>query len=62
MKPQRKIVAGGIAGSVSSLVVWALQQFGGIEVPAEQAVAITMLITFAVQYIVPNAPEQPPNA
>lgn len=57
MKPQRKIVAGGIAGAVSSLAVWALQQFAGIEVPAEQAVAITTIITFVVQYFVPNAQE-----
>ena len=57
MKPQRKVLAGGIAGAVSSLTVWALQIFAGIDVPAEQAVAITTIITFIVQYSVPNSQE-----
>lgn len=61
MKPQRKVVAGGLAGSIVSLVVWILH-LNGIEVPAEQAVSILTIITFIVAYAVPNAPETPPNA
>lgn len=61
MKPQRKVVAGGLAGSIVSLAVWILQA-NGVEVPAEQAVAITAIITFVVQYFVANAPETTPHA
>jgi len=53
--PQRKVVAGGATGALSSIVVWLLQQ-QGIDVPPEIAVAITTLLSFVVSYLVPNAP------
>lgn len=62
MKPQRKVVAGGLAGAVSSIVVWLLQSLAQVDVPAEQAVAITAIVTFVVQYFVANAPETTPHA
>lgn len=61
MKPQRKVLAGGLTGAITSLVVWILQA-NGIEVPAEQAVSILTIITFVVSYLVPNAPETKPHA
>lgn len=53
--PQRKVVAGGLAGAVCSIVLWLLNTAAGITVPGEIAVAIYTLIVFAVQYLVPNA-------
>jgi putative flippase GtrA len=53
--PQRKVVAGGATGALSSIVVWLLQQ-QGVDVPPEIAVAITTLLSFIVSYWVPSAP------
>jgi hypothetical protein len=52
--PNRKPVAGVIAASVTTVVVWYLGT-RGIEVPADVAVASTGLITFIVSYLVPEA-------
>jgi hypothetical protein len=52
--PQRKIVAGGFAGAVSTIAVWALEQGTGISVPAEIALAINTVFVFGVQYFIPN--------
>ena len=54
--PQRKVVAGGIAGAISSIGVWALEQFGGVTIPAEIALATYTVVLFILQYAVPNAP------
>lgn len=52
--PQRKIVAGGLAGAVSAIAVWTLEQVTGITVPAEIALAINTVFVFVVQYFIPN--------
>ena len=60
--PQRKVAAGGIAGALSSIIIWAMKEYGGVEVPAEIAVAITTLVVFGLQYFVPNAAKEPQSA
>jgi hypothetical protein len=52
--PTRKVAIGGAAGAVATIVVWASKAFGDVEVPAEIAVALTALITFGLQYMVPD--------
>jgi hypothetical protein len=52
--PTRKVAIGGAAGAVATILVWACKAFGGVEVPAEIAVALTALITFGLQYLVPD--------
>lgn len=52
--PQRKIVAGGLAGAISVIAVWTLEQTTGITIPAEIALAINTVFVFAVQYVVKN--------
>lgn len=52
-KPNTKVAAGGIAGSLSLLVVFGLGQ-AGVEVPAEVASALTTLIAFVAGYLVPE--------
>jgi hypothetical protein len=52
--PQRKIVAGGLAGAISVIAVWTLEQITGIIVPAEIALAINTVFVFGVQYFIPN--------
>lgn len=55
--PQRKVVAGGFAGAISMIAVWALEQLTGITIPAEIALAINTVFVFGVQYFIPNAAE-----
>jgi hypothetical protein len=52
--PTRKVAIGGAAGAVATILVWASKAFGGVEVPAEIAVALTALITFGLQYAIPD--------
>jgi hypothetical protein len=52
--PQRKIVAGGLAGAISMIAVWALEKITGITVPADIALAINTVFVFGVQYAIPN--------
>lgn len=52
--PTRKVAVGGAAGAIATIVVWTAKAFGDVEVPADIAVALTALITFALQYIVPD--------
>ena len=48
--PDPKVIAGGLAGSVTVIVVFALTQ-AGIEIPAEVASALTVLITTLFGYV-----------
>jgi hypothetical protein len=50
VKPQPKVVAGGAAGAVSVILVWAVG-LAGLEVPAEIASAVTVLISSAAAYL-----------
>lgn len=53
MTPDRKVLVGGVAGALTSIIVWSLSQ-KGIVVPAEIAVAISTVVTFATQYFTPG--------
>jgi len=47
--PQPKVVAGGIAGSLTILVIFVANLFG-IDVPPEVASAFTVIISFGAGY------------
>lgn len=49
-KPQPKVVAGGVAGALSIVLVYLLGE-AGVVVPAEVASALTTLIAFAGAYL-----------
>lgn len=55
LKPTNKVTAGVLAGSLTAIGTWASNRFYGVEIPPEVAVAISVIITFCVQWIVPNA-------
>jgi hypothetical protein len=57
--PDRKITVGLVAGSVMTILAWASKQYAGVEIPAEVALAGATVINFLLQYMVPNAPENP---
>lgn len=56
-----KVAAGGLATMVSTIIVWALKQWGGVEVPADVAVALAGVGSFILQYFVtgPDSAGQP---
>ncbi len=55
--PARKVTAGGIAGALSVILVWVVNEFdilpGGKHISGEIASAITTIFSFIVSYIVP---------
>lgn len=40
-----KVVAGGLAGASTIILVWGLRQFVGVELPGEVASAVTTLLS-----------------
>lgn len=57
LKPARKVWVGGLVGAITTIVVWVIEQIGGITVPGAIAVAISTLLTAIVSYIVPPSPD-----
>lgn len=56
--PTRKVIAGGLSGSMTLILVWMLNTYALPEakpIPAEIAVAISTVLSFAVSYFVPPA-------
>lgn len=49
-KPRPKVVAGGIAGAATIVVVWVLA-LAGVDMPPEVASALTVIFSFAAAYI-----------
>lgn len=54
MKPDRKITASALAGATTVVFAWMLREFSGVEMPAEVASAVTVIVSFLVGYVVPN--------
>lgn len=55
MKPTNKVIAGVLAGAVTTIAVWAFHQFGKVDLPPEVQGALTVIMTAITQYIVPDA-------
>lgn len=50
MTPQPKVAAAGVAGAVTTILVFVVGQLG-VELPAEVAAALTALIAFAAGFL-----------
>lgn len=50
MKPEPKISAAGIGGSIAVVLVWGLGQFG-VDMPPEVAASVATLLAFAAGYL-----------
>jgi len=48
-----KILSAGIAGAITVVLLWVLSMFG-VNVPAEVASAVTIIVAFAVGYLRPQ--------
>lgn len=51
-KPARSIGAAALAGALSAIVVWVLNDGFGVDVPPTIASSITTVVTFATGYFV----------
>lgn len=49
--PEPKIIAAMIGGAVTTIVVWLLVRFAGVEVPPDVAAAIATLIAIGAGYL-----------
>jgi len=52
-KPIRKVSAGALAGAGTTLFIWLVKSAWSVDVPAEVASALTVILTFGVSYQVP---------
>lgn len=50
--PTAKVAASGVAGAVSIILVYLIQQVFATEIPAEVASSLTVVISFATGYLV----------
>jgi hypothetical protein len=53
--PTRKVGVGALAGAVIAIAIWATKAFAQVEVPADVAVAGTVIVTFGLQWLVPDS-------
>lgn len=53
LAPTNKVVAGALAGALTTIIVWGVQQAFAITVPAEIGVAISTVISFFVSWVTP---------
>lgn len=54
-RPEAKVVASGATGAATIVLVWMLGALG-VEVPAEVASAITVILSAVAGYIAPHTP------
>ena len=50
LTPQPKVAAGGISAALTVVLIWTLSQVG-LELPAEVAAALVMVVSFFVSYM-----------
>lgn len=53
--PKRKVMAGAAAGAATVVLAWLLKDFAHLDMPAEVSSALTVLFSFVVSYLVPEA-------
>jgi len=51
--PSQKVTVGILAGSLTTIIIWALKSV--VVIPVEVAAAITTVLTFVASYFVPPA-------
>jgi hypothetical protein len=55
LAPTRKVVAVGVSGAVTTIII-SICNRNGLALTADEAAAITALVTFALGYLIPNQP------
>lgn len=54
-RPTNKVGAGALAGAISTIGVYAYEQISNTPLPGAIAAAVTVVVMFAVSYIVPES-------
>jgi putative flippase GtrA len=49
--PTTKTIAGGISGAVVVIVIWVIHEWLKIDIPAEVAASMTVVVSFVTSYI-----------
>lgn len=53
-KPVPKVGAMGISGVITTLIIWAMSEYGGVELPVEIVALLTAAISFVAGYVMPD--------
>jgi hypothetical protein len=53
-KPSPKLVVGGVAGAIMTILLWLVDEFTTLSPPAAVVSAISLLVTTGVAYFVPG--------
>lgn len=51
----RKVGSAALAGGISIILVWAVKQWGHVEIPPEVASGVTTVLSFITGYVVPES-------
>jgi len=51
--PSRKVLSSGAAGAIVTIIIWAIQAFAKVTIPAEVAAALVTLLSALTGYFVP---------
>ena len=54
MYPTRKVNAGGVTASLAVVIAWSAKEFWRVEVPTEIGIAMAGILTYIIQYLVPD--------
>jgi di/tricarboxylate transporter len=57
--PSTKVTAGVLAGAVTTVILWIVEASTSIDVPALVAAAIVVVVTFVLQYFIPETNPAP---
>lgn len=49
--PTAKVTAATLAGAITTVLVWGLKEFVGVQLPGEVAAALTTIMAFAAGWI-----------
>lgn len=53
--PTRKVGSGAVGGAIATVIIWVITATTGVEIPAEVAAAVTVIVTAGLAYLVPDA-------
>jgi hypothetical protein len=56
LAPRPKVAAAGIAGTITTVLIWILHNLAGVDVTPEVAAALATVIAFAAGYFTPQSP------
>lgn len=51
--PTQKLIVSGLAGSIVTVGVWAAKEWGHVEIPAEIAAQLAVIVSFIAGYLIP---------